>query len=239
MKNARDIQQTRIYPWFGTRSALKTPPRNAKCSAEGWRHRENGANSQLPKIAVYLKGYLCGDKGKVVLVSSLQVSSLHFAQTSVQNPTRDPSAPSPAWEGHESKLFQKARAGGTLGQLFYFCFQMVSPWPVGRAQLPINSPWPAPSFLTGDVKHGSRKQSQSSTARCGEEENGYIKKHHWAGLSDELAQPACPCLQQMSRIHLSPVLFSTGGWIGKSSTLEVFSQEGAVLSLFTERGDQL
>lgn len=154
---------------------------------------------------------------KVWLVWCPLILSAHctLPQTCTQNPRRI-LHPIPC-EGHESKLFPKARAGGTLGQLFYFCLQMVFPCPVGRAQLPINSPWPVPSFLTEDVKRGSTKQNQTSTARRGEKGNGCIKKSHWAWSCDELAQPVPICSKGAAFIFppCSSESFSTGEWIGK------------------------
>lgn len=182
---------------------------------------------------------------KVRLAWCPLIVSVHctLPQTSIQNPTRDPSVPFPACEGHESKLFQKARAGGTLGQLFYFCSQMVFPWPVGRAQLPINSPWPVPSFLTEDVKRGSRKHNQTITVRCREKGSGCIKKYYWAQLCDELAQSAaCPHLQQMSSIHLPSVLlrklFHWGMNWQKQHLGNVFPGRSCSVG-DTERGNQL
>lgn len=147
-------------------------------------------------------------------------------------------SPSPSPWRTWVKALPKARAGGTFGQLFYFYFQMLFPWPVGRAELSINSPWPAPPFLTGDVKRGSTTRTRDHCTSWSKG-NGSMRCY-WAGCWAELAQAAaCPHPLQMSTFIFPPCSsagFSSGGWIGKNSTLEMCSQEGTVLLDTVRRG---
>lgn len=162
-------------------------------------------------------------------------------QTSTQNPMRDPSAhPQPVKD--RSQSISKSQGWRNIrAEIFYFCFQMVFPWPGGRAQLQL-TPHDLNLHFLQMWYVAAENTTRPSLQNVEKREMAALKNttKHGSEIGWHSLQPIPISSKWAAFIFpvCSSESFSTGGWIGKSSSLEMFSQEGTV-QLDALRGNQL